>query len=95
MFYQLSLDLFKGNCKDWLNRDFDNKVNGINETIIDKINGECGYNTTDVENGIIHGEGGYTCRNAQDDHVVYNAHLRQRANATVIKLVNCMDSYNL
>ena len=90
--YQLSLNI-KGNCHDWSQSNTEDKAKDINKKIIEKINAQCGDNTTDVENGFEIDKHAYKCRNAHDDHVVYNVHLLETPNANVIKLVECMDSW--
>ena len=91
--YQLSLDIFNDECKEWIRSDTKEKVDRINERIIDKINSQCGDNTTDVGDGIKGDEHAFRCRTAQDGHVVYNVHLLQTTNAIVTKLVTCTNSW--
>ena len=93
MIYQLSLDIFDDECKDWVYLNTEDKVNDINFRIVQKINDRCGHNTTNMENGIINNKGGFKCRDAHDDHVVYNVHLLHTAKANVTKLVACMYSW--
>lgn len=93
MIYQLSLDIFNDECNKWVHLNTEDKVRDINLKIVAKINSHCEDNTTDVENGINTEKCGFRCQELQNDHVVYNVHLLQTANANVTKLVSCMDSW--
>ena len=90
MIYQLSLDIFNEECKNWIHSDTENKVQDINQKIASRINSQCG---TNVQYSIENDQHAFRCRTAQDGHVVYNIHLLQTANTTVIELVACMNSW--
>jgi hypothetical protein len=87
--YQLSLDIFNDECKNWIHSDTKDKVKDINKRIANIINSQCGIDVKYYDTGSV-----FRCRTAQDGHVVYNVHLSQTANTTtVIELVTCMDSW--
>jgi hypothetical protein len=79
--YQLFLDIINNDeCECWRHSDNEEKIDTIKQNI---AKAHCG-----IKNDT---ESAFSCRTEQDGHVIYNAHLSQEVNTTVIELVACMN----